>query len=97
MTILLVLVLLNISVFAAKKATAAHGPSARVDYALKLASKTYGVPYGQARAVSYCESRWYPGAVGNGSYGLFQFLRGTWANTPSRNCAKACIRTRDKA
>lgn len=62
--------------------TLAVGPPPAVDHALHTASARYGVPYSQLRSVSWCESRWRPSAVGNGSYGLFQFLRGTWARTP---------------
>ncbi|HEU5424567.1 MAG TPA: SH3 domain-containing protein [Nitrolancea sp.] len=42
--------------------------------------------YGQSRAdmlrVARCESNLNPRAVGGGSFGLFQFTRGTWATTP---------------
>ncbi|HET7034298.1 MAG TPA: SH3 domain-containing protein [Thermomicrobiaceae bacterium] len=42
--------------------------------------------YGQSRAdmlrVARCESNLNPRAVGGGSFGLFQFTRGTWASTP---------------
>jgi soluble lytic murein transglycosylase-like protein len=52
---------------------------------LHHAAATYGVSYTQMRAVSYCESRWNPKAVGNGSLGLFQFEPNTWAHTPYRH------------
>ncbi len=43
-----------------------------VDYALRLANAVYGVPYGELRAVAWCESKFYPFAV-NGQYkGIFQ-------------------------
>jgi hypothetical protein len=46
------------------------GPS--VDHAITLASRVFGVPESQMRAVSFCESRWDPYAT-NGKYrGLFQ-------------------------
>lgn len=57
-------------------------PSPAVDRAIRHASKMYGAPYREMLAVSFCESRWNPNAVGAGSHGLFQFLRGTWARTP---------------
>lgn len=60
----------------------AADPSAAVDRALRNAARAYDVPYAELRAVSYCESRWNAHAVGNGSHGLFQFLRSTWARTP---------------
>lgn len=36
--------------------------------------------HGEALAVSWCESRWSPGAVGDGgaSVGLFQLNKATW-------------------
>ncbi len=43
-----------------------------VDYALRLASAVYGVPYSELRSVAWCESRFYPFAH-NGQYlGIFQ-------------------------
>lgn len=62
----------------------AFGPPPSVDHALHVASARYGVPYSELRSVSWCESRWRPNAEGAGSYGLFQFLPGTWRRTPYR-------------
>lgn len=68
---------------AAATVARAHGRvPKRVDAAIHAASRRYGAPYLEMVAVSWCESRWFPGAVGDGSYGLFQFLKGTWARTP---------------
>lgn len=57
-------------------------PAGRVERALQNASKRWSVPYRELRSVSWCESRWQPNAVGVGSYGLFQFVPGTWRSTP---------------
>jgi hypothetical protein len=64
------------------RADAAPMPPRHVERALQNAARVHHVPYWQLRNVSYCESRWNPNAVGDGSHGLFQFLRGTFAHTP---------------
>ena len=66
----------------ARTGTLHRGVPATVDRALHQASARYGVSYWEMRTVSFCESRWNPRAVGNGSLGLFQFLPSTWAHTP---------------
>jgi len=73
---------LFVCVAGAKAAGKQSKPSPGVDRALRHAARTYGVPYREMLAVSFCESRWNPNAIGNGSHGLFQFLRSTWAHTP---------------
>jgi soluble lytic murein transglycosylase-like protein len=68
---------------AGARATTKHGRvPTNVDRAIHHASSVYGAPYAEMVRVSWCESRWNPNAVGDGSHGLFQFLKGTWANTP---------------
>jgi hypothetical protein len=57
-------------------------PPAAIARALWRAHVAYGVPYREMVAVAWCESRFDPNAVGDGSHGLFQFLRGTWNRTP---------------
>lgn len=46
------------------------------------AADRYGQPREDMLRVARCESNLDPNAVGAGSLGLFQFLRGTWATTP---------------
>ena len=44
------------------------------------ASAAYGVSAVQMRRISWCESRWFPGAYNrsSGASGLFQFIPRTW-------------------
>ena len=65
----------------ATKAAAAN-PSPPVEHALRTAAAVHGVPYPELRAVSWCESRWNPRAIGTVARGLFQFLPTTFARTP---------------
>ena len=59
-------------------------PPPKVEHAIRLASTTYGMPYGEAVRVAYCESRWNARAKNPRSTatGLMQFLDSTWARTP---------------
>ena len=82
MTVTVLIIAMSALIATAKAKPRQSAPSAGVDLALRHASKMYGVSYWEMRAVSFCESRWNPNAVGNGSHGLFQFLRSTWAHTP---------------
>ena len=67
----------------AGKAKAHGGVPQHVDRALHHASRVFNVSYWDMRTVTFCESRWNPRAVGNGSYGLAQFLPSTWAHVTS--------------
>lgn len=81
----LTVALIALLVCCATKATATNSyprPPANVDRAIRHASHTFGAPYSEMLAVAWCESRFSPTAVGDGSHGLFQFLRGTWSRTP---------------
>ncbi len=53
-------------------------------YAIKLASRAFGIPERDMRRVAYCESRFNPFVKNPNSMasGLFQFLDSTWASTP---------------
>ncbi|MCX7618273.1 transglycosylase SLT domain-containing protein [Tepidiforma sp.] len=74
---------------AARRRTAAHGGQltrAELDAVLELAGWPEAAR-AEAAAVAWCESRWSPGAVGDGgsSLGLFQLWSGWfgWAGEPS--------------
>lgn len=53
-------------------------------HAIRLASITYGLPYGDLKGIAWCESRWTPSENDgpSGPWGLFQFEASTWARTP---------------
>lgn len=61
-----------------------------VTKAIRLASVTYGVDYGDMRSVAWCESRLNPHAQNphSSARGLFQFLDTTWAHTPYRSFSR---------
>lgn len=83
MAITFALIALLIAVTTKATASSSHPrPPANVDRAIRHASKVYGAPYREMLAVAWCESQFSPTAIGDGSHGLFQFLRGTWARTP---------------
>jgi soluble lytic murein transglycosylase-like protein len=71
-----------VALVAVTEARAMKPPPPKVERALRHAADAYRVPYREMRAVSWCESRWDPAAVGDGSRGLFQFLWSTWFSTP---------------
>lgn len=65
----------------ARRATRRHYRPT-VNYALRLASDLYRVPYWQMRSVAWCESRFDPSNVTPpySASGLMQFLPGTWSD-----------------
>lgn len=84
MTTTIVLALLLFATSLAARGASRPVPPPNVDRAIRHASKMYGTPYREMVAVAWCESRFNSNAVGQGSHGLYQFLRGTWARTPFR-------------
>ena len=58
------------------------GHTQSVPELIDQAATEWGIPWaaGHLRRISWCESKWFPGAYNrsSGAAGVFQFLPGTW-------------------